>query len=67
MANTSETTKIVLVFASFEDVSFFYFYAYIVSTFMLFLCLYCFYALRFPKNNHNQVKLICLPASHSFS
>ena len=32
MANTSETTKIVLVFASFEDVSFFYFYAYIVST-----------------------------------
>ena len=43
------------------------FYAYIVSLLMLFLRLCCFYALRFPKNNHNQVKLICLPASHSFS
>lgn len=44
MANTSETTKIVLVFALFEDVSFLYFYAYIVFTFILFLCLYCFFA-----------------------
>ena len=43
-ANTCETTKIVLVFAFFEDVSFLYFYAYIVSTFISFLHLYCFFA-----------------------
>jgi len=54
--------KIVLVFALLEDVSF-----YIVSTLISLLRLYCFYALRFPKNNHGQEKLICLPASHSFS